>query len=147
MVPAMSSQVTVSLATQCPGPLCPPRVLPRVRTTSQVAWEGITPPSSLLQTHAPDQNPPPASESSLCGRSLQVAVSPCWGLALPDVISAILASVLGPIPRHAPWLHASVSSPRTPVSPHGKRVRRADLPPHSNFGGEPYIEAAVIRSP
>src|SRR3974390_2793456 len=41
----------------------------------------------------------------------------------------------------------SVASPRTPVSPHGKRVRRADLPPHSNFGGEPYIEAAVIRLP
>ena len=28
-----------------------------------------------------------------------------------------------------------------------KRVRRAGLPPHSNFGREPYIEAAVIRSP
>lgn len=55
--------------------------------------------------------------------------------------------MLGPIPRHAPRLPLSVTSPRTPVSPHGKRVRRADLPPHGNFGGEPYIEAAVIRLP
>ena len=47
----------------------------------------------------------------------------------------------------APRLHLSVASPKTPVSPHGKRVRLADLPPHSNFGGEPYIEAAVIRLP
>ena len=108
VVPAMSSRVPGSLATQCPGPLCPPRVLPPVGTTSRVAWEGITPPSSLLRTHAPDQNPPPASDPSLCARSLQVAVSPCWEMALPDVISATLAPVLGPIPRHAPRLHLSV---------------------------------------
>jgi hypothetical protein len=37
-----------SLATQCPGLLCPPGVLPRVGTTSRVASEGVTPPSSLL---------------------------------------------------------------------------------------------------
>lgn len=46
-------------------------------------------------------------------------------------------------------------SPRTPVSPHGKRVRRADLPPHSNFGGEPisrlqsfvYLRAPTLARP
>ena len=136
-----------SLATQCPGPLRPPGVLPQIGATSRVASEGITPPSSLLRTHAPDQIPPRASASALRARSLQVAVSPCREMALPDVISVILAQVPGPIPRHAPRLPVSVAWPRTPVSPHGKRVRRADLPPHSNFGGEPYIEAAVIRLP
>ena len=33
-------------------------------------------------------------------RSLQVTVSPCWKMALPDVISAILVWVLGSLPRH-----------------------------------------------
>ena len=35
-------------------------------------------------------------------RSLQVAVSPCWKLALPDVISTICVKALGPLPRHVP---------------------------------------------
>ena len=33
------------------------------------------------------------------GRSLQVAVSPCWKLALPDVISAVFVRSPGPVPR------------------------------------------------
>lgn len=147
VVPVMSFRACVSLATEYPGLLCPRGALSRGGTASRAAWEGITPPSSLLRAHAPDRNPPRASDSSLCAWSLQVAVSPCWETALPDVISATLAQVPGPIPRRAPWLRLSVPSPGTPVSPHGKRVRRADLPPHGNFGGEPYIEAAVIRLP
>ena len=39
---------------------------------------------------------------SLYGRSLQVAVSPCWKLALPDVISTVCVKAPGPIPRRAP---------------------------------------------
>src|ERR1035438_1575728 len=68
-------------------------------------------------------------------------------MALPDIISATLVQVLGPIPRRAPRLRLSIPSPRTPASPHGKRVRRADLSPHGSFRGEPYFVAAVIRSP
>ena len=57
--------------------------------TSRVISEDITLPSSLLRAHAPDQVPLIAS-FSLCDGSLQVVTSPCWELALPDVISAIL---------------------------------------------------------
>ena len=39
---------------------------------------------------------------SLYGRSLQVAVSPCWKMALPDVISTICAKAPGPVPRSVP---------------------------------------------
>ncbi len=39
---------------------------------------------------------------SLFGRSSQVAVSPCWKMALPDVISTICVKALGPIPRRVP---------------------------------------------
>jgi hypothetical protein len=143
----MSSLRPRAATAEYPGLLCPPRALPPVGMTSRVIWEGVTPPSSLLRAHAPDQNPPHALDSSLRARSLQVAASPCWEMALPDIISATLAQALGPIPRRAPRLRVSIPSPRTPVSPHGKRVRRADLPPHSSFSGEPYFEAAVIRSP
>ena len=48
------------------------------------------------------------------GRSLQVAVSPCWMMALPDVISAVCLKELGPLPRRVPVdparLHAPLSA-------------------------------------
>ena len=85
--------------------------------------------------------------SPLAAGSLQVVTSPCCEMALPDIISAILARVLGPLPRRAPRLRVSASSPRTPVSPQNRRVRRANIPPHGSFREDIDFEAAVIRSP
>jgi hypothetical protein len=70
---------------------------------SRASSADVTPPSQLLRTHAPDRVPPSASFLSLCGRSWQVVVSPCWDSALPDVISAVCVKVPGPIPRSVPW--------------------------------------------
>ena len=38
------------------------------------------------------------------GRSWQVAVSPCWKVALPDVVSAVCVKTLGPLPRRVPTI-------------------------------------------
>jgi hypothetical protein len=119
----------------------------RAGAASTAAWRGVTPSSSLVRAHAPDHPPPSASGSPLVAGSLQVVTSPCCEMALPDIISAILARVLGPLPRRAPRLHISASSPRTPASPQPRRVRRANLPPHGSFRGDIAFEAAVIRSP
>jgi len=53
--------------------------------------EGITPPSLLIQAHGPDQNPHDSFGYPYSDVSLQVVASPCWKMALPDIISAILA--------------------------------------------------------
>src|SRR5215475_1929113 len=66
--------------------------------------------------------------------SLQVAASPCWELALPDVISSIFLWVLGPVPRRASPVLLLVSSRTTSASPQSKQVRRAGTSHHhSNF--------------
>jgi hypothetical protein len=145
-------QLCVWCVPNCRGHRVPRAPLPgtgvtRAGAASRAAWRGVTPSSSLIRAHAPDHPPPRASALALRAGSLQVVASPCWEMALPDIISATLVQVLGPIPRRAPRLHLSASSPRTPASPHGKRVRRADLSPHGSFRGEPYFVAAVIRSP
>ena len=57
----------------------------------RAAWRSITPSSSLIRAHAPDHHPPRASARALRAGSLQVVASPCWAIALPDIISAILA--------------------------------------------------------
>ena len=53
-------------------------------------------------------------------RSLQVAVSPCWKLALPDVISIIFVKALGPLPRRVPVGHIRLNA--LPI-----RIRRINL--------------------
>ena len=98
------------------GPFARRWALPTTRMASWTISEGITPPSSLLRAHAPDQHPPSASDRPLCARSLQVAASPCWLLALPDIISAIFVEVLGPLPRRVRQLHLPISSLTTAAS-------------------------------
>ena len=93
---------------------------------------------------------PPTSERLGCplhARSLQVAASPCWLLALPDIISAIFVEVLGPIPRRVRQVLLPISSLTTAASRHGKRVRHTSLPLLGDFCRERTFEAAVIRSP
>jgi hypothetical protein len=143
---AMSSLGPRAATAEYPGLLCPPRALPTVGETSWISSEGVTPPSQLIRAHAPDQDPPCALAFALCAGSLQVAASPCWEMALPDIISATLVQALGPIPRRAPRLLTSIPSPRTPAFTDGKTVGRADLPPQQLRRGAD-IGASVIRSP
>ena len=89
---------------------------------SSISSEGVTPPSSLIRTHASDHNPPADFGCPYFGRSLQVAVSPCWKMALPDVISAICVEVLGPIPRRVP-----VGPVRLGTLPSGRAHRPQDI--------------------
>lgn len=92
---------------------------------SLITSEGVTPPSSLILTHAPDQIPLTDFGFPLYSGSLQVVTSPCWEMVLPGVISAILVWVLGPLPRSASSVLLSVSSRRATASPHEAQVRRA----------------------
>jgi len=84
-----------------PDPRCY-RQPERCRSTVSV---GVTRPSSLLPAHAPDHNPLADFGCPYFDKSLQVATSPCWEMALPDVISAIFVWVLGSVPRHDRTVH------------------------------------------
>ena len=115
--------------------------------TSQIIWKGITPSSSLIWTHAPDQSPPRASGFPSHTWSLQVVTSPCWAMAFPDIISTTLVQVLGSIPRRDLQVLVPISSLETPASPHGKQVRLTDISLLNSFNREPSFEAAIIRLP
>jgi hypothetical protein len=70
----------------------PARGVTSYDAASRAPSEGATPPSSLLRAHAPDQDPLTSlGHYPSVGESLQVVVSPCWEMALPDVISASLS--------------------------------------------------------
>ncbi len=109
---------------------------------------GITPPSLLIRTHAPDQKAPIGFGCPYSDRSLQVVVTPCCQMAFPDVISANLSlRARTPTPA-ALVVHTPVSSHKTsafPEMPPGRRSR--DYPCFSNSSMGGHFEAAVSRSP
>ena len=77
------------------------------------ASAGFTPPSSLILAHAPDQNAPVGFGCPYSDRSLQLVVTHCCELALPDVISANLSLDAW---THTPavlLVHSLVSSQKT----------------------------------
>jgi hypothetical protein len=96
---------------------------------------GITPPSSLLRAHVPVPYPPTASVFiTLHGRSLQVAVSPCWEWDLPDVSSACLSPrAWTPIPAALEVL--------IPVS----SLEASAFPPLGRVGAQHLIHALRLR--
>jgi hypothetical protein len=72
--------------------------------------ERVTPPSSLLRAHAPNQNPLTVSVLLLINESLQVITSPCWKLVLPDPAAAgqSLRRRLDPYPAVSLWCACSL---------------------------------------
>jgi len=77
--------------------------------------------------------------------SLQLIASPCWEMALPDIISATFVQVLGSILRCVFRVLLPASSPETLASRHRKRVRHTKLSLQCDFHREPYFGAAIIR--
>jgi hypothetical protein len=75
-----------------------------------ISSEGVTPPSSLLRTHAPIQNPPVSFGSpygtGLC--RLPPAPAGCW--IFPVLSPQIFPQVSGPLPRWASMVLSPVSS-------------------------------------
>ena len=98
----------------------------------------------------------PLTSVSLYRGPLQVVASPCWELVFPDVISAILAWVPGPLPRDASQVPLSVSSRRVTASPSLHRVRRTQsyrrnatstATPFSRRQSFRYVQAPMLASP
>jgi hypothetical protein len=77
--------------------------------------------------------------------SVQVVASPCWTMALPDIISAICVEVLGPIPRRVRQVHVPTPSPTAAASRHEKHVRHTGETLQDDFHRERYNGGAVIR--
>jgi len=147
-VTSWSGSTSWAVPLSCPSqgrePLCPPPGVPWCGVISGITSEGMTLPSSLLRAHASDHRPPAAFGCPSDHGSGQVVVSPCWQMARPGVLSAVLVEVPGPLPRRVPWVRLLVSSPRASASPHRPQVRHTQtiaampLPRRQDFG------AAVI---
>ena len=84
---------------------------------SRAFSESVTPPSSLLRTHAPDLAPPMALGFPLVTGLCRLLPAPCWDKALPDVISANLSPRAWTSTPAALVVHIPVSSHKTTAFP------------------------------
>ncbi len=83
---------------KCPEPLCPARELPPPGWPQRATSKGVTPSSSLIRAHAPDQIPPAAFVPSLAGLC-RLLPAPCWRWSFPTLSLRTFPWVLGPVPR------------------------------------------------
>ena len=80
---------------------------------SRTASAGVTPLSSLIRAHAPDQRAPIDFGRPYFDRSLQLVVTHCCASALADVLSANLSLVAWTHTPAVPLVHSLVSSQKT----------------------------------
>lgn len=138
---------------QCPprprGPL-PGSSTAFARGKSCLPSRSVTSSSALLRPHVPIHHPLSNFSLSLAGESLQVAVSPCWAMDLPDIISAVCAQSLGPLLRHALSVLKPASSRETPASRqrrHARRTKRPGLATSVRKGFRSCSHSLVFRFP
>ncbi len=127
-------------------PLCPLKVLPPTVSCLCTTSESVTSPSSLIQAHAPNQNPLTASDLtlpvSLC-RLLQV---PAGRWPFPTLSLQSLRRCLDPYPAVSSKCSCSLLPWRQ--RPHLRRHRfgTPKLPLQCNFNREFYLGAAVRQA-
>ena len=107
------TQFTAPETAKCPEPLCLTAgvtVLPGSRRARpgralllRLRSYGLMRPTKLL----------PSLSTRLIRGSLQVVVSPCWRMAVPDISAVILTLAPGPLPRSVLPVHLLDSSRKT----------------------------------
>ena len=96
-------QLSPTYARHLPRAPSPAQGVTPCSVTSRITWEGITLPSSLLQAHAPDQNPLSASVFP-CAESLRrLWRIPAGSWPFPTLSLRILLHVPGSLPRLLLW--------------------------------------------
>src|SRR5260370_24388056 len=103
-----------------------PDFVPSIGETYPASSEDITPPFSLIRTHAPIPFGSPLLPAfASLEKSLQVATSPCCHRDLPDVISASPSRDAWTPTTTACRLHLPAASPATSAFPKRAMGRRA----------------------
>jgi len=89
-------------AAKYPEPLCQPWVLPAAAASPARCRKALPFLRRSYRLMRQTKTLPSPRFLGLSERSSQVVVSPCWEMALPDVISTICVESPGPIPRRVP---------------------------------------------
>jgi hypothetical protein len=100
---------------------------------------------------------PPPTDSALVSGPLQVAVSPCWEMALPDIVSALqsLRRCLDPYPAVSSWCPCSLLPRRQRPHPDSNEFGPPNYPCDATSTGKLFsrlqsfanVQAPTLASP
>ena len=110
------------------APLPAPGVIRRSEM-SRISSEGVTPPSSLIRTHASDQNPPYRFRCPYTEGLCRLLSAPAGSWPFPTLSPRVFSWMPRPMPRWLVEVHLPVSSLHDDGLPHG--ITGSALPPHS----------------
>jgi hypothetical protein len=120
------------------------RRYPNRRDLSSITSEGVTPPSSLLRTHALDQNPPVVFGFPYSTGPRRLLPAPAGRWSFPTLSLQSLHGCLDPYPGMPLWCHCPFLP--TEFQPHHSSTKfgTSKYTPQCHFNDVRINEAAVI---
>jgi len=125
------------------------------RDVSCITSEGVTPPSSLLRTHAPDQYPPALFGSPYSTDLRRLSPVPAGNWSFPTLSLQSLHRRLDPYPGMPLWCPRPFLPRELQPQPRCTIFGASNLPPQCNFNDDPitgrqsfrYVQAPMVACP
>ena len=133
-----SASRTIPGPPRAQSPFARLRHYPFRRDVFCIVSEGVTPPSSLLRTHAPDQHPPVFFGSPYPAGLCRLSPVPAGRWSFPTLSLHVFPWMLGPIPRRLPWCSLPFLPRGLRPSPLSDRVGSPAPYPYSDFRTESF---------
>jgi hypothetical protein len=115
------------------------------RDVSCITSEGVTPPSSLLRTHALDQNPPVLFGSPYSTGLCRLLPVPAGNWSLPTLSLQSLHRCLDPYPGMPLWCPRPLLPRELQPHPRCTDFGASNLPPQCNFNDDPITRRQSFR--
>ena len=125
------------------------------RNVSRITSEGVTPPSSLLRAHAPDQNPPALFGLPYWTGPCRLLPVPAGRWSFPTLSLQSVHRCLDPYPGTPLWCICPFLPRELQPHPCCTEFGASILPPQCNFNDDPitgrqsfrYVQAPMLASP
>ena len=150
-----SASRTIQGPPRAQSPFARLRPDPFRRAVFCITSEGVTPPSLLLRTHAPDQNPPILFGSPYSMGSCRLSPVPAGWWSFPTLSLQSLHRRLDPYPGMPLWCPRPFLPKELQPHPRCTEFGTSNIPPLCNFNDDlisgrqsfRYVQAPMVASP
>jgi hypothetical protein len=150
-----SASRTIQGPPRAQSPFARLRRYPFRRDVSCITSEGVTPPSLLLRTHAPDQNPSVLFGSPYSTGLCSLSPVPAGWWSFPTLSLQSIHRCLDPYPGMPLWCPRPFLPRELQPHPRCTDFGASNIPPQCNFNGDPisrrqsfrYVQAPMVASP
>ena len=150
-----SASRTIQGPPRAQSPFARLRRYPFRRDVFCITSEGVTPPSLLLRTHAPDQNPPILFGSPYLTSPCRLSPVPAGWWSFPTLSLQSIHRCLDPYPGMPLWCPRPFLPRKLQPHPRCTDFGASNIPPQCNFNDDlitgrqsfRYVQAPMVASP